>query len=355
MHIIFGTDGVSSSSIFTRILDTFMPSRYFPKPQPLSPNTKTWVEEGVRYQKDKRVRGGKRRVKGTWTTDSIYYLWFEYLKRSERYKKACANNGKGMTKLYKDFGNIFEYVGVEGFWRWWNERGQLLFSAKPLSNIDAFFTIDDIEDYKIEIDKGQILLLPIPTSGSREVIKKSVNKLIDEIDIQKDKEHKPQYEVESQKVDVKGLQKALLAHDLKAKGRDILEIGLIVREFDKSEFDDWLADGRKGKKKEYSIDEWADWCDDNRAEYESVVRKASDTVYKRINTKGEDTDTHELGDLIDAEMRRLKTDYVRTSMKKSIRTYTHKLLNKADRNITAVGKGKFGFGVYKKLLAVKEQ
>ena len=54
-------------------------------------------------------------------------------------------------------------------------------------------------------------------------------------------------------------------------------------------------------------------------------------------------------------MRRLKTDYVRTSMKKSIRTYTHKLLNKADRNITAVGKGKFGFGVYKKLLTFKEQ
>ena len=331
-----------------------MPSRYFPKPQPLSPNTKTWVEEGVRYQKDKRIRGGKRRVKGTWTTDSIYYLWFEYLKRSEKYKKACANNGKGMTKLYKDFGNIFEYEGVEGFWRWWNERGQLLFSTKPLSNIDAFFSIDDIEDYKTEIDKGQILLLPIPTSGSREVIKKSVNKLIDQIDIQKDKEHKPQYEVESQKVDVKGLQKALLAHDLKAKGRDILEIGLIIREFDKSEFDDWLADGRSGEKKEYSIDEWADWCDDNRAEYLRIYDEALDTVYKRVNINSS-TYTDELDDLIDAEMRRLKTDYVRTSMKKSIRTYTHKLLKKADRNITAVGKGKFGFGVYKKLLTVKEQ
>ena len=101
-----------------------MPSRYFPKPQPLSPQTKTWVEKGVRYQKDSRVRGGKRRVKGTWTTDSIYYLWFEYLKRSEKYRTACANNGKGMKKLYKDFGNVLEYEGVEGFWRWWRERGQ---------------------------------------------------------------------------------------------------------------------------------------------------------------------------------------------------------------------------------------
>jgi len=34
-------------------------------------------------------------------------------------------------------------------------------------------------------------------------------------------------------------------------------------------------------------------------------------------------------------------------MKKSIRTYTHKLLKKADRNITAVSKGQFGLGIYK--------
>ena len=211
-----------------------MPSRYIPKPQPLSPNTKTWVEEGVRYQ------------------------------------KACANNGKGMSKSYKDFGNIFEHEGVEGFWRWWNERGQLLFSTKPLSNIDAFFTMDDIENYKTEIDKGKILLLPPPTSGNREVIKKSVNKLIGEIEIQKGKEHKSQYEVESQKVDVK---KALLAHDLKARSRDILEIGLIIREFDKSELDDWLAGGRKSEKKECSIDEWADCFNDNRAEICVFMRR----------------------------------------------------------------------------------
>ena len=52
-------------------------------------------------------------------------------------------------------------------------------------------------------------------------------------------------------------------------------------------------------------------------------------------------------ELKEVEMKRLKTDYVRTSMKKSIRTYTHKLLKKADRNIAAVGKREFGLGVYK--------
>ena len=42
-----------------------------------------------------------------------------------------------------------------------------------------------------------------------------------------------------------------------------------------------------------------------------------------------------------------KTDFVRTSMKKSIRTYTYKLLNKAEANINAVAEGKFGLGVYR--------
>jgi len=121
---------------------------------------------------------------------------------------------------------------------------------------------------------------------------------------------------------------------------------LIIREFDKSEFDDWLADGRS-EKKEYSIDDWADWCDNNRAEYGRILGKASDTVWKRTNAEDKDISTHDLDDLIDAEMKRLKTDYVRTSMKKSIRTYTHKLLKKADRNITAVSKGQFGLGIYK--------
>ncbi|MDC0440707.1 hypothetical protein OAM41_02955 [Gammaproteobacteria bacterium] len=320
-----------------------MASRYFPKPQPLSPKTLTWVENDVRYIKDSRVRGGKRRVKGVWTTDSIYYLWFEYLKRNAEYKKVCEGKSKKMKKIYKDFGNVFEYKGVEGFWEWWKERGQFLFSVKPLSNIDSFFNISDVADYENEIVKGEILLLPIPTLGSKELIKKSANKLIDSVDFYKDKQHKAKYEVATAKVDVKGLKKALLAYDLYKQQKDILEIGLIVSGFDKSEFDDWLADGRK-KQTEFGVEEWIDWCDNNLQEYGRILEKANKAVYKRIGDKFVDAD--KLDDLIDAEMRRLKTDYVRTSKKKSIRTYTHKLLNKAKANIEAVGKGTFGKGIY---------
>lgn len=153
---------------------------------------------------------------------------------------------------------------------------------------------------------------------------------------------------------MKGLAKALLAYDMKQKGKDILEIGLTVRGFDKKEFADWMADGRR-QHREYSIDEWADWCDNNREEYERILSSAKLVVENRLKEASASTSTIDFDDMVDVEMRRQKTDFVRTSMKKSIRTYTYKLLNKAEANIEAVGKGKFGFGVYKKLLTVKEQ
>ena len=55
-------------------------------------------------------------------------------------------------------------------------------------------------------------------------------------------------------------------------------------------------------------------------------------------------DSDDEDDLIDKEMKVFKRDYVRTAKKKSIRTNTHKLINKAVANIHAVEKGMFGIG-----------
>ena len=69
-----------------------MAKRYFKHPQPLSPNERArtvFDDDGVGWVKDSSVRGGRRRVKGVVATQSIYYLWFEYLKRSKKYKRAC--------------------------------------------------------------------------------------------------------------------------------------------------------------------------------------------------------------------------------------------------------------------------
>ena len=84
-----------------------MPIYYFPKPQPLSPKTKTWLEGDVRYR---TLKGKKVAVSGVATTDSIYYLWFDYLKRSEKYKKACKESFiwslKELQQHIQDLDNI---------------------------------------------------------------------------------------------------------------------------------------------------------------------------------------------------------------------------------------------------------
>ena len=85
---------------------------------------------------------------------------------------------------------------------------------------------------------------------------------------------------------------------------------------------------------------------DKAEEYERILSSATLVVENRLKEASTSAYTQDVDDLIDAEMRRQKTDFVRTSMKKSIRTYTYKLLNKAEANIEAVGKGTFGVGIY---------
>jgi len=309
----------------------------FQKPQPLSPKSKTWVEGNTRYQKNKNARGGKTSVKGVPTTDSIYYLWFEYLKRSEKYKTACANNGKGMAKLYKDFGNIFEHESVEGFWSWWNEKGQYLFGIEATQEIVEFDSADEVvgyEDYK---------LIAIPKNITATTIKKRLNKLVDDMksELKPTAEQTAKYSIAQNKVDVESLKSCLMAYDLKQKGTDVLEIGLQVKWISGAEAKDLIEDGRR-KGKEVDLEKLAELSENNSKEYGRLLAKAQAVVSKRL--KGNLIDSDDKDKLIDMEMRVYKTDYVRTSRKKSIRTNTHKLINKAVANIQAVEKGVFGLG-----------
>jgi len=308
---------------------------YFSKPQPLSPKSQTWVEGNTRYRKNKTAKGGKTSVKGVPITDSIYYLWFEYLKRSEKYKTACANNGKGMSKLYKDFGNVFDYEGVEGFWSWWNERGQYLFGIEGKQEIVEFDNANEVvgyEDYK---------LIAIPKNITASTIKKRLNKLVDSMELTPTAERKAKYTITQTKVDVGSLETCLMAYDLKQQGKDILDIGLQVKWIRGSEAKDLIEDNRS-KGKEVDLDKLAELSEKNYKEYNRLLSKAQAVLRKRLKDKYIDADDED--DLMDKEMRIYKVDYVRTTRKKSIRTNTHKLINKAKANIEAVEKGMFGVG-----------
>ena len=75
----------------------------------------------------------------SWQT-SIYYLWWEYLRRSEAYRKTCSNGGKGrLAKLYNDFGDIFEERETlkDTFWEWWKQHAHLFWEPEARQTVIA--------------------------------------------------------------------------------------------------------------------------------------------------------------------------------------------------------------------------
>lgn len=98
----------------------------------------------------------------TWKT-SVYYYWWEYLRRSETYKKTCEAKGKGkLSELYADFGNVFEEKETEQetFWTWWKEHAHLFWepSARKLERVSELTS--PVEDDEL------VLRIPLELRGT---------------------------------------------------------------------------------------------------------------------------------------------------------------------------------------------
>jgi len=62
---------------------------------------------------------------------SVYYYWWEYLRRHEGYTETCARNGKGKyKKLYEDFGDVH----ATDFWTWWRTHNYI-FAEPPIRQV----------------------------------------------------------------------------------------------------------------------------------------------------------------------------------------------------------------------------
>lgn len=60
---------------------------------------------------------------------SVYYFWWEFLRRSQRYRKCCDEGGKGrLSGLYRDFGDVRD----PKFDRWWHAHAHI-FAEPPAS------------------------------------------------------------------------------------------------------------------------------------------------------------------------------------------------------------------------------
>lgn len=106
---------------------------------------------------------------------SPYYWWWEFLRRSERYKKTCESKGDGpLSKLYLDFGDVF----CSDFKRWWSheDRGANLFAnQRP----DALVSIVE-PGIRTSSDAG-ILTVQIPLNLPRKHIETKIGQMLDKL------------------------------------------------------------------------------------------------------------------------------------------------------------------------------
>jgi len=98
----------------------------------------------------------KPRAEFAWK-ESVYYWWFEYLRRNQDYLKTCECLGRtGMVALYKDFGEVRDVT----FKEWWTSdgRGARLF-AEPVAvqNVRVLAVSDAVPD----IDKAITISFPL--------------------------------------------------------------------------------------------------------------------------------------------------------------------------------------------------
>ena len=94
-------------------------------------------------------------LKGVYYEDSVYYSWFQFLRRNKEYEDTCRFGGEGrLNGLYKDFGDVFNV----DFKTWWktDDRGATLFAnALP----PEFKIINDSSEF---IENPNVIYIQIP-------------------------------------------------------------------------------------------------------------------------------------------------------------------------------------------------
>ncbi len=146
----------------------------------------------VRFMGKHPVFGGIRRTRdpanirneGLKATDtgvpyklSPYYWWWYALRLSNKYQYACENDGKGMKRIYNDFGDVFH----TDFKSWWRENGARLFGEPPAPMSVQTIQPEDVDDITNTVKEGQTMLLSIPLFMSKREILKSVRREVGKV------------------------------------------------------------------------------------------------------------------------------------------------------------------------------
>ena len=119
----------------------------------------------------------KETKKGVYYENSIYYFWFEFLKRNKKFIEICKSKGSLNRYVYEDFGDIRQ----KSFKQWWNEkykgtiRGIYLFAYQnPFTDIEEIGSINEINSINLK----EFTILAIPKNIEKNYALKKVRGLI---------------------------------------------------------------------------------------------------------------------------------------------------------------------------------
>ena len=108
---------------------------------------------------------------------SVYYWWYEYLKRNEDYRRCCELGGTGeLAALYKDFGDVCKMP----FHQWWSQdqRGERLFAekARPV----RLEELESLDDWNPKWTRDKVMVVVVPLGEPKRRLNRWFNRVLDE-------------------------------------------------------------------------------------------------------------------------------------------------------------------------------
>lgn len=105
---------------------------------------------------------------------TVYFWWWEYLRRNSEYLKCCDSGGTGkLANLHKDFGD----VRGDSFKDWWTEGGR---GAALFSEPQAELSIRVMDKGQAAIDPLDAFTVSIPLYLPKKLILRRFKELLDE-------------------------------------------------------------------------------------------------------------------------------------------------------------------------------
>lgn len=177
------------------------------------------------------IKTQNKKLKGVFYKESVYYFWFEFLKRNEEYKAYCETKEgtEEIAKLYTDFGDLNDYEFME----WFAEIGADLFCERQ--DLERVEEITSSE--MLNTESEYVLNLQIPLNKRTKWLQQQIEKKLKAARKKFDKRKKDErrkdankstakYSLCTKRASVKELERYLVVYDYvqenpKAKSAEI--------------------------------------------------------------------------------------------------------------------------------------